>query len=814
MIPNVIGNDVELSVLTAAWRDEQFGDPPTKSKKLVHVEAGYRLYDLCLGLDWQNRALPTMGGALGQHVVGAISTSTHGSDVYLPPLCDFVQAVHLVTTGGREVWIESSSNPLTNNDVSLREALARPDLQIIRDDDMLNSVVVGMGRFGIIYSVVLQVIAPSLRLAEFAQSLPWPEVANALRAVGPGVTVRRPLGGLDSLLTNPPTSLQISGNARDYRYLDLVFSTRNASVCWVRRRWPTLNTTDLNMTGSPDIFCHKGVANGLLVAAAAGLVAYAGLIQVVPVAGAVKATDITLRIVPELKAKALNPHLTGGEALSAVLNAIWASRLEVLGEEVFGDHLAKLINEVSHRVVADTMTASETEGRRGLNWHISAGSGDPKSIGDCYRGNSIEIIFGINDRRKAPPASRDYIYFIDTILAESGKHLHAGYIAVRFTHKSRALLSMHNVAGEVAVSIEVTSLKGISGNDPWMKWIEKTAVSMGGRPHWGQQNNLRKAEVESLYGVETVKKWRNELFKVVGSTETFSNNYTKLRGLEPPGLAEVTSHPGRPSGTTALDLYWGAERGDNFTTATDTGRRSAEAAGYKFVRTEGYVYPTAVDGTTALNLYWSAERGDNFTTATDSGRRDAEAAGYGFVRAEGYVFSSQRPGTVPLNLFWHEGRADNFITASNTGRRDAEAAGYHFVRIEGYIFPQAIALRVHNDQYVSAAGGGGSTVNANRSAIREHETFEVTYLGGNRIALRTSSGFYLCAEEGGGRELVANRNRIDDWEQFELVHRGGSNVALRVHNGMFVSAEGGGGREVVANRSRIDIWETFEIIGV
>jgi hypothetical protein len=38
-----------------------------------------------------------------------------------------------------------------------------------------------------------------------------------------------------------------------------------------------------------------------------------------------------------------------------------------------------------------------------------------------------------------------------------------------------------------------------------------------------------------------------------------------------------------------------------------------------------------------LRLYYSDERRDNFTTATDQGRRDAEAAGYRFVRFEGYI---------------------------------------------------------------------------------------------------------------------------------------------------------------------------------
>jgi hypothetical protein len=93
-------------------------------------------------------------------------------------------------------------------------------------------------------------------------------------------------------------------------------------------------------------------------------------------------------------------------------------------------------------------------------------------------------------------------------------------------------------------------------------------------------------------------------------------------------------------------------------------------------------------GTVPLKLFWSPERGDNFTTATAQGEKDALAAGYSFVRLEGYVFPTQQPGTVPLKLFWSPERGDNFTTATAQGEKDALAAHYSFVqRNEGYVFP-------------------------------------------------------------------------------------------------------------------------------
>jgi hypothetical protein len=42
----------------------------------------------------------------GQTLAGAVSTATHGSDHRLPPLADWVQAIHLVAPGARQMWIE------------------------------------------------------------------------------------------------------------------------------------------------------------------------------------------------------------------------------------------------------------------------------------------------------------------------------------------------------------------------------------------------------------------------------------------------------------------------------------------------------------------------------------------------------------------------------------------------------------------------------------------------------------------------------------------------------------------------------------
>jgi len=148
-----------------------------------------------------------------------------------------------------------------------------------------------------------------------------------------------------------------------------------------------------------------------------------------------------------------------------------------------------------------------------------------------------------------------------------------------------------------------------------------------------------------------------------------------------------------------LQLYWSGKNQDNFVTATRKGADEALAAGYRFARTEACV--TAVDtkpaeqslGSRALKLFWSPNRGDHFSAASSRGEQDAMAAGYKFVRAEGFILPSKQPGTVPLKLYWNSSRKDNFSTATLQGAHDAEAAGYRFSRIQGYVYPASKCQR-------------------------------------------------------------------------------------------------------------------------
>ena len=113
---------------------------------LFHVEAGATVADVNDLLAERGLAMPTLGGANGQAIAGAISTGTHGGDVEVPPLADAVMAMHLITEGGRELWIERTSQPITD-DAALGVALAHscPNAAIVRNDEVFNALLVAVG---------------------------------------------------------------------------------------------------------------------------------------------------------------------------------------------------------------------------------------------------------------------------------------------------------------------------------------------------------------------------------------------------------------------------------------------------------------------------------------------------------------------------------------------------------------------------------------------------------------------------------------------------------------------------------------------
>lgn len=531
------GKDVGANTGTAL-RDE-WRQTRNDHHQLVHFEAGIRVADFTEQLAAVGLAMPTLGGSNGQSLAGAFSTSSHGGDWQQPPFPDVVRAVHLVTVSGQELWIERESNPITlqsNEDTELLKALPCQDTNIIRNDRIFDAVLVACGRFGIIYSMVIEV----RRLFRVVQVVTSPPGSSVLQALRRGQGTRSVFTPLFRLLNNDPIPAGMEDAAGVPYFLQIVFNSQRPNDTWVTRRWETNDFTKPDVIDPPQgskqelAITIVAVANATLglLAGTAGAIggAVGGIIGSIlagpfggligSAAGASLAVTIT-DLVTELDAMVATGNALFGSVVAAALNALW----KIPGA-------AYAIPHINYMVIDNDFSKKKIEGRRGPHYLISTGS-RADSDQDDFRVDSIELVF---DATKA-----GYLDFLDEVMALAPLFPQAGIISLRPSLTSSALISMHNVPGGRAVSIEIASLKNLPGNAMWMAFVHEAAIRHNGRPHWGQYNKLDAITVAALYN-ESLNDWREALSSVVGNSTLFSNAFTRQRGLEPQGMVrEVTS---------------------------------------------------------------------------------------------------------------------------------------------------------------------------------------------------------------------------------------------------------------------------------
>jgi FAD/FMN-containing dehydrogenase len=524
-LTNVLAGGIPL---TQHWQSIQSYGP----NQLVHYEAGILLTDLCDSLDQVGLALPTLGGSRGQSLAGAMSTSTHGGDWQQTPLPEIVRAVHLVTTGGQEVWIESATAPLTRpdgNDSALRSVLPCNTTLIIRDDNVFNAVRVACGRFGVIYSVVLEV-RPQFRVVQVVTKPSLTDVMVALRAGQGTPSVFTPLF---RLLNDIPLPAGYDDAKGVPYFLQVLFNSQRPSDVWATRRWEAFIYPD-------DAIVPKGSQNALAVAMIA--IANAALLGVAGIAGGIAYG--TAAALESIVLGPLGAFFAGQYGIStsfAIIDMVnQLDSLLIQGNAPFGSLIAAAVNAL-YQVPGASFAIPQISGmviegnvdknQRGKHYLVTTGAKEDSFQND-FRSDSIEVIFDAT--------TSGYIDFLDDVMAVGPSFAQCGYISLRPCLRSSCLLSMHNVNGARAISIEIASFKNLSGNAAWMAYVHQAAIRYNGRPHWGQYNKLDASTVSMLYG-DALNQWRDALLRVAGSSPAFSNAFTRQRGLEPLGVVrEVT----------------------------------------------------------------------------------------------------------------------------------------------------------------------------------------------------------------------------------------------------------------------------------
>lgn len=542
-------SEVLNQALTPVWQDRQ-SLQVQGTDRLVHLQAGIRIDRLNQYLyDLRPRcSMKTLGGANGQTLGGAISTGTHGGDINMPPIHDYVMAIHLVAPSGKQIWVERGSDPVTSQD-KLAALLSAEcaDTQIVRDDILFNAALVSMGRLGVIYSCILRVEGSGVSLAEWTTVQSWANVRSLLRSgLASGTFLTPLLNDLPSPNDLPPPFAAL--NAYDVATpvgLEIVINTMNPENCWVKRRWGTSSQLPEIAVGlTQDAICALGTDHflGLVNAAFASFIAVAAtgilmgnlggpIVAAVLIAGQIKFNSDLQAI----------PNYNIGDILSLFFNTLWDL------------HVGFVSQGLEELVFSARYAETTTTGKRGPAHIIKTGHTE-QSQQTCYRADSVEPAFDA--------WQFGYLDYLDDVVSDLPKHNQAGYISIRYSATSRALLSMHNFPSPNAVSVEITSLRGLKGNAEWMRFVEGAALPRGGRPHWGQMNSmtnllcyetheelagamptmglppwlansiLASLAAFPIYGND-LKSWRSALVWLSEGKKTFSSNFTRTRNLEP-----------------------------------------------------------------------------------------------------------------------------------------------------------------------------------------------------------------------------------------------------------------------------------------
>jgi hypothetical protein len=561
----------------------------------VHVESGKRVYQLYSELDFMENAaaddpgclraelrrrgnteydgawaFATLGGAGGQTIFGALTTGTHGGDLRLPPIADSVVAIHLVADGGKQYWIEPTYavTDLHDGHYHLVNAgrLASHygnlgPVEVIYDDTMFNAALVSVGRFGVVYSVVLKAVRQySLREVRYLSN--WQDIKGRIANPSDPLFSQRFLQIAVSLTPYAKFSRNLCGiTQRDIP--DGVMSTtgraerrgdRSAAMDPLIQAYRFANAGNnfpYQAGSSGPSFLETACANadfliGLLEAVAAEIdkfikdhaIEAGGALAAITVLGGASAllsliSALAVLLGLLLAAIAAYKAITGGNVrFGTVLNDL---RATLLGNPDPAMRMAGIL--IWQAIVYKAFQSQQApEDFTAISYAVM--DSHNYRMASCeVNVDSVELFFDADHTA--------LIAFVDALLVfEATQEVTAGmaavgYASLRFTGPSRALLGMERFPRSCAV--EVACLRDVAGSQELVDFASAFARNhnIRGIVHWGQRNDCTRAEIQYRFGEKTwfgdsLTPWRDSLHRITdnGTFNRFSSAFTRRLGLE------------------------------------------------------------------------------------------------------------------------------------------------------------------------------------------------------------------------------------------------------------------------------------------
>jgi hypothetical protein len=478
---------------------------------LVHVEAGITISDLNFLLDHQpGRQTLDSGGGSGQTLGGVISTSTHGGDSLVPPLADYVCAIHLIGAGGVEYWIEPDSG-ITN---AAQLQVSYPCLSsanINYSNDLFNSVLCSAGSMGVIYSVILKTV-PQFGLVQHRVATTW---ESLLASAGANLT-----GVLDgSFLSTKPGTVNILDGTPVAAPLGPYAGNRFSQV--VINPYPLEgNDASLSNPEKAHVGEHLCLVTNRVPIPIPSASANPGGGDI----GALDVHQIGQAARNSLGSNVLDYDIRFKNFLDSIQNVPDLSTKAALLVNFLADNFdQRTISAVVTSVLTQIMPVGE---RVDVSYKLA----DVLTWGASIKSLSLEAAFSIPDALAFVP---QVLALVASYAAKSPQIYVGGYLSLRFVgKKTKAFLGMQQWSPTCCV--EYAMLAGSRGISDFVKDLQQLALRSHGALHWGQCNDVVTSnDLQNIYGAANVQTFKQSraILSANGLLATFNNSFTDRLGI-------------------------------------------------------------------------------------------------------------------------------------------------------------------------------------------------------------------------------------------------------------------------------------------
>lgn len=150
-----------------------------KAENLFFFQCGTRVKEINNYLMNFSKSLKTTGASNGQTIAGCISTGVHGSAQDVGSMQDYVVGLNLIIGPGLtdRVYLERATGPALSDQFA-----ASIKSRVIRNDDLFDAALVGLGSFGFIHGIVVEVEDLYL-INRYVTTMPRPEAMRLARTL-------------------------------------------------------------------------------------------------------------------------------------------------------------------------------------------------------------------------------------------------------------------------------------------------------------------------------------------------------------------------------------------------------------------------------------------------------------------------------------------------------------------------------------------------------------------------------------------------------------------------------------------------------